>query len=609
MIPDEVVERVRHEADIVAIVGEFVKLKRAGTSFRGPCPFHQGKHDNFAVTPRGGYVCFVCGEKGDLFTFVQKRLGLDFVESVKWVGARAGIEVREVSRAAEVADPREPSWEINAAAAAWFADRLWSDQSGGPAREYLAGRGLTRADAERFSLGWAPRDASALRDHLATLGFDPDRQLQAGLLVRRDGSAELRPRFHNRLIFPIADPAGHWAGFGGRLIGPGEPKYLNSGESEVFAKRTLLYGMHTARNAIRRADRVLVVEGYFDAIRLVLAGIEEVVAPLGTALTEEQSVMLRKYTRNVYLLYDSDKAGLKATFKAGDALLAVGASVQVVSLPAGEDPDTFVARAGGPALERALAQSVDVFDRKIQILERAGYFADLRRRREAVDKLLPTLRAASDPLTRDLYLTRAAEVSGASRDMLERELAREPDRPRRIEPPPAGPPADQDGPEPGSPRVRAGGDRRTTRRVATVAERELIRHLLHQRRYVESVGERVGSDSFTDPWYRAIYAALLDQGADAGIESLAAALEPPAVAVLQSLLEETGGLERADEVVAGSMNALMARELDLRVTEVERDIRLAQGDDQDALVQERERLLGELKALGRPRWKGFTSHR
>src|SRR5262245_16495625 len=181
MIPDDVVERVREHADIVAIVGELVKLKRVGNSFRGPCPFHQGKDANFAVSPRGGYVCFVCHEKGDVFTFVQKRLGLDFVEAVKYVGAKSGVEVKDVSRERTGPDPRERYWEINAAAAEYFSQALWNDAIGAPARDYLASRAMDRATAERFGLGFAPRDSASLRAHLNTLGFDEQRQLEAGL--------------------------------------------------------------------------------------------------------------------------------------------------------------------------------------------------------------------------------------------------------------------------------------------------------------------------------------------------------------------------------------------------------------------------------------------
>lgn len=596
MIADAVVERVREEADLVAIVGEFVKLKRVGNSFRGPCPFHHGKHDNFSVAPRGGYKCFVCGESGDVFTFVQKQLGLDFVESVQWVGARVGVEVPEISRGAVERDTREPLWEVNATAAAFFREQLWESAAGKPAREYLASRGLTRDDADQFTLGYAPRDPTATRDALRMLGFDDTRQLAAGVLVTREDRAEPRPRFQDRLMFPIYDAANHPVGFGGRVLGTGEPKYLNSGESATFSKRALLYGLNWAKQSVRKADRMVIVEGYFDAIRLMLAGIGEVVAPLGTALTEQQGALARKYTRNVYLLYDSDTAGLKATFRAGDVLLAAGLTVRVITLPAGEDPDTFVAAGGAEAFEAAASASVDVFDRKIQILERGGWFADLGRKREALDKLLPTIRTTGDRLLRDLYIARTSEVAGVSREMLARELAASE---RRAERPSEAPARGESAP------VRRGERRQNHRARGTRAERELVRLLLHQRRFIETAAERIGGDTFFDPAYRAIFRELASHDPEIGVDDLAALLDASTVEVLQELLLENGGLDRSEETIDASINALLSRTLADRLTEIDRILPLAAAADKDALIREKTRLAAEMSALGRPRWKSF----
>ncbi|MGA0920748.1 MAG: DNA primase, partial [Gemmatimonadaceae bacterium] len=422
MIPDEVVEQVSQQADIVAIIGEHVKLKKTGAVWRGPCPFHQGKGPNFSVVPGRGYTCFVCGEKGSVFTFLQKRLGMSFVEAVKLAGAKAGIDVQEVQRRREGPDPREPLWELQATTAEFFQKTLWESPQASAAREYLASRDVPRELATRFGLGFAPRDGEALRTYLHGLGYDDARLTAAGLYLPIEGSDHLKARFRDRLIFPILDPSGHAVGFGGRLLGPGEPKYLNSAESEVFNKGKLLYHLGAARNAIRRDDRVVIVEGYFDALRLVSVGIDGVVAPMGTALTESQAELLARFTRQVVLCYDSDGPGQKATFRAADLLLAKGFVVRVVTLPEGEDPDTFARSHGGAAVLRLLDESMDVFDRKVQLLERAGWFADLQHKRQALDRLLPTIRAASDPVTRDLYLARAAEAAGVAREALVAEL-------------------------------------------------------------------------------------------------------------------------------------------------------------------------------------------
>ena len=597
MIPDDTVERVRDHADIIAVIGEHVKLKRVGNSFRGPCPFHQGKDPNFSVSPRGGYHCFVCHEKGDVFSFVQKRLGLNFVEAVKYVGEKSGIEVKDVSRERDAGpDPREKFWEINAAAAEFFTTTLWQGDAGAPARDYLAGRNLDRDTANRFGVGFAPRDASLLRAHLATLGFDDARQIEAGLLIVREEGDQPRPRFRNRLMFPIYDSQNRVIAFGGRVIGEGEPKYLNSAESPVFVKGSTLYGLNWAKNALRRDDRALLVEGYFDCIRLVAAGIESTVAPLGTALTEPQAELIRKYTKTVFLLYDSDQAGLKATFRAGDVLLRQGMKVHVVTLPEGEDPDTFVRQHGRGALEAQLAQAIDVFERKIQILQRGGWLADLRRKRVALDRLLPTIRAASDPITRELYLSRTAEVTGVREDVLQMELRGSSARPTRSEPA-----ADE---RPSESPVRRQDRRRVYGSAGAAAERELVRILLHRRQFVESVAERIGDDSFRETLLAQIFMRLVVAPEDS-VETIVMTLDDEAVALLNELSENDGGLDVPARIVEDCISVLRQRELGEEIDAIDREIPLADDAGKNELVLRKQQLTREINALGGRRWPAF----
>lgn len=607
MIPDDVVERVAESADIVQIIGEHVKLKRVGTRWRGPCPFHQGTHPNFSVTPGGGYRCFSCGETGSVFTFVQKRLGLDFAEAVKYVGEKSGVEVREVSRRREGPDPREPLWEVNATAADYFRRMLWDNDMGAAAREYLAQRDVNQEQADPFSLGFAPREIGLMRAHLQTLGFDDARQLEAGLLVKKEDVEEPRPRFRGRLMFPILDVQGRVIAFGGRIIGQGEPKYLNSAESPTFVKGRTLYGLSWAKNAIRRADRVILVEGYFDCMRLMMAGLDEVVAPLGTALTEPQADLLRRYTKNVFLLYDSDAAGLKATFRAGDELLRLGMAVQVVTLPDGEDPDTFVKAHGKDRLEEHIAHAIDVFERKIQILERHGSFADLRRKRQALDKLLPTLRAVSDPITRDLYVARTAEVAGVSRELLDREIGYAAETSRGVPPEPP-PPDEFDTSRQPEPARRA--PRRDARRTPGVrTEWELVHVMLHQPAYVESVAERIGPEEFEDAALRAIYARLVATAADGPVDDLAAGLDEEASAMLEALLAEAGGLEDAGRTIRDCLATLQIQQLRQAMREIDRQLPLAAGSEQDELMLRKKQLSDEWRSLGGRGWKSFGGTR
>jgi DNA primase len=389
------------------------------------------------------------------------------------------------------------------------------------------------------------------------------------------------------------------------VLGQGEPKYLNSPESPVFNKGRMLYGLNWAKNAIRRDDRVLVVEGYFDVLRCIVGGVDAVVAPLGTALTEEQAALITRYTKNVYLLYDSDEAGLRATFRAGDALLAKGASVQVVTLPEGDDPDSFVTQHGAQGLEAQLASSVDVFDRKVQILERRGYFADLRRKRKALDRLLPTIRATADPITQDMYLGRAADAAGVSRELLVREVAAdEPTRRRRA---PAAPAPEA----PRGPRVAPRRERRRPYSAGEhLKERELVRALLHYRNYIESIAERLGEDSFRDVRYRQIFGALVTQGGDASIDTLAGALDETALAELQLLVADRGGLDDPGRLIEGSVAQLQARPLRARLAEIDREFGLTEDPaEKSLLTREKDRLRLELRALGVSDWKAFRSQR
>jgi len=604
VIPDETIEQVREAADIVGIIGEYVSLKRTGADFRGPCPFHQGTRRNFSVSPaKRMYHCFVCNESGDVFKFLTKRLGVDWPEAVRLVGEKVGIEVRDTQARREGPDPREPYWELNATAAAYFRQLLWDESVGAPARDYLAERDLSRDVAEEFGIGFAPREIGLMRTYMNTLGFDDARLLEAGLLTKSDQESEPRPRFRNRLIFPILDVAGRHVGFGGRLIGAGDVKYLNSSETPVFSKGKLLYGLHKSRNAIRRADRALIVEGYFDAVRLMASGIEEVVAPLGTALTEMQVGLLKKYTKNVFLLYDSDAAGLKATFRAGDELLRQGFSVRVVTLPAGEDPDSFVRTRGAAALETQLEAAIDVFERKVQILERAGWFGELQKKRRALDRLLPTIRATSDPIMRDLYVSRAAEITGVDRRILQTELGT-----MRVATTPA--PRSQPGPRINLEIRARRGDRRSRAHVrGASAERELLRAMLAQRSRVDIIAERIGPDSFRDSRYRAIFAALLSAGDGAAMDEIAAMLDPEEIEVVESLVEDAAAIVDPQRTIDDSLAQLEVREMEDRVSEIDRLLPLASEREKETLDEERHKLVLQMRASGKMSFKAFRRGR
>lgn len=522
-IPDDLIEQVRDAADIVSIVGEAVDLKRTGSDYRGACPFHGGTHRNLAVIPKKGmFYCYVCHEAGDVFSFFMKRFGMDYPTAVREVARKVGVVIPERNER-QGPDPNEPLYAAAAVAQDWFARQLRESAEAKGARAYLEERDIPAETAAELGLGFAPRRGE-FQAAMAELGVKEEVLVEAGLVVRReDGS--VGPRFRSRLLFPIHDLRGRVVAFGGRLLGPGEPKYLNSPETPIFHKGRSLYNLHFARNAIRREEGALVVEGYFDVLRLVQAGIEHVVAPLGTALTGEQAQLLKRYTKTVTLLYDSDPAGLRATFRAGDELLRHDVRVRVATLPPGDDPDTLVRKGGAAALTAVLDDAVDLLERKIQILERKGWFEGVEHRREALDRLLPTIRAASNAITRELYLGRVAERSGVSKEVLVGEVEAMP-QPRA---PTAAPAVRRDdGPRRVAPRrSRMGG----------VAEVELLRVLVSSDAYRERARGEVRPEWFEEPLHRDLFDRLVAGSGGAPSEDA-----PPAVQALWSELREAGAV-------------------------------------------------------------------
>jgi DNA primase len=533
MIPDETIEQVRDSVDLVGLIGEAVSLRRTGADYRGPCPFHGGTNRNFAVIPRKGrYYCFVCHESGDVFSWFMKRLGMSYPDAVREAARRVGITIPERSDRAGP-DPHEPLYTAVAAAHDWFTRQLLELPDAKIAREYLERRQVPLDSAAMLGLGFAPQGKSFL-EAMAALGIQENVLLQAGLAAQREDGF-VSARFRGRLLFPIHDLRGRAVGFGGRLLVEGEPKYLNSPETEIFHKGKQLYNLHQAKGPIRKEESVILVEGYFDVLRLVLAGVEHVVAPLGTALTPDQAALLRRFTQTATLLYDSDRPGLQATFRAGDELLRHGARVRIATLPSGEDPDTLVKNGGIEALERVLSDAVDLLERKIQLMERKGYFEGFEHRRDAVDRLLPTIRAAADPITRELYLSLASERTKISKDVLEQELA----GPRG-----GSSPGGRIGGGSGTERVPASDIQSGSRqqgRTRSNPETKLVAALIAGPEWIERAREEITPSLFASPRLREVFEALV-RGEGHASEPLPAGLSHDAAAVWARLKEAAQGL-------------------------------------------------------------------
>ena len=597
LIPDEIIDQIRDAVDLIGLIGESVELKRTGSDWRGPCPFHGGTNRNFAVIPKKGrYYCFVCKESGDAFSWLMKRTGIDYPTAVRELARRTGITVPERTERTGP-DPREPLFNALSAAQDWFHRQLIERPEAQPARDYLAGRGLDLETVAPFGLGYAPRDGS-FQAAMTALGVKPAVLLEAGLLVQREDQS-IAPRFRGRLLFPIHDIRGRVVAFGGRLLGPGEPKYLNSPETPVFHKGSTLYNLHSARMPIRKEGVVIIVEGYFDVLRLVLAGVDHVVAPLGTALTPDQAALLKHYTSQTLLLLDSDTAGLKATFRSGDVLLRHGLRVRVATMPEGEDPDTLVQRGGAAALEPILRDAVDVMDRKIQLLERKGWFNGLEHRRDALDRLLPTIRSAQDPITRELYLTRVAERTGIARPVLEQEAAA--DRTDRRTGGQGGGEGEADSGPGGRDEMRRGGDypRREAsapKRESNRAEWQFLAIMLSDPSWQARGVEAGRPEWFETPEFAEIFGALCQRPAAAPGELVETLSEPAQRAwmALQQKAEVLKG-QRLDGDFVILCERLDSRPLLRGIRKLEEQLTVATEAESPALDRAKQQLIEELK--------------
>ena len=606
-IPDHLVEQVRQQADIVEIVSEHTRLKRAGRTFRGPCPLHGGEGNNFSVDPaKGFYKCFVCGEGGTVYTFLMKHLGMSYPEAIRSVAERVGIEIPDERERRQEVDPNQPLYEVNAFAADWFRKRLWDDERGRPAREYLERRGITRETAERFGLGWAPEEWTALSDAARKHGIDNGRMLALGLAKESKNGRDPYDAFRARIIFPIEDLSGRVVAFGGRIIGEADertPKYLNSPETPVYHKGSVLYGLGWSRGAIRKEEAVLVVEGYMDYVSLAAHGVGNAVAPLGTAMTQEQCELIARYAPRAILLYDSDKAGLKATFRTGDELLRAGVEVLVATLPEGEDPDSLVRGKGEAALRRHLDDAVDVMERKIQILERKGFFSTIKGTRQAIDSLLPTVRAAAEELTRGVYIQRISEKTGVTRETLEREVGQVPARDVR----PQGVP-DRRRRDEGR-RARDFTPAPPKKDARTNAERSLLLLMVHDERWVEEAVQHVAAELISHPLYRLLYQGLLDTEGQRDAEGEWLMRFPPEA---QPLLEELRGdpeivsMVPAEAFFRGSVAQILERAHLERLAELNRKLSIAEPEQQLILLREKALLVQSMREHGYLRRPGFV---
>jgi DNA primase len=446
-VPDRAdIEEIRSRIDIVSLVGEKVDLKKSGRNYKANCPFHNERTPSFYVYPESGnYVCFSCGEKGDAFSWLKKTEGLDFPDALEQLAARTGVTLkRGVARDPQRDEARERVWALNDEAATFYANILLNMPAGEAGRRYVAERGLTRDTVERFSLGFAPEGWDTLTRHLLSRGHSEQQLIEAGLASERDGGGGIYDRFRARLLFPIRNRDGKIVGFGGRALGDARPKYLNTAQTAVFDKSANLYAIDLAKDAIRKADSAVIVEGYMDAIMAHQVGHANVVASMGTALTESQIGLLKRLTGRIILALDADAAGQAAMLRGIDTMRQaldydevatvdaralvrferkLSTDILVLNIPEGKDPDEFL-RAHPGDWPKLVAAAEPLLDFVLRAVVGQVDLADPRAKSAAVAQLAPLIRELADRIQQDHYTGLLARMLRLNEQVVASEIQR-----------------------------------------------------------------------------------------------------------------------------------------------------------------------------------------
>src|SRR5205814_1935961 len=424
-IPSQNIEQIAAANDIVEVIGSYFPLKRAGSTFKALCPFHQEKTPSLTVSPpRQRFHCFGCGAGGTVFRFVMDYEHLEFPAAVKKLAARVGIPVIEERGSSPAEEDRQHEarralLQLHAEAAEWFHENLVKKEAGEPARKYLKGRGIDKRIAKDWQIGFAPESWDGFLNWALERGYQQRLLLESGLIARREESGSDNrgyDRFRNRIMFPIHNDVGEVIAFSGRILDKDAEtaKYVNSPETPLFRKGRVLFGLHKTKRGLIEADCAIVCEGQLDLITLFEAGIINVVAPQGTAFTEQQARILKRFVSEVVLCFDADAAGQKAAERSLDALLQNDLIVRVAEITAGEDPDSLVRREGKEKFERRVSTAPDFFDYWIEREVAITDLNSLGAKMQLARKMAETISRIHDPFLRGEIVSKSSARLGIS---------------------------------------------------------------------------------------------------------------------------------------------------------------------------------------------------
>ena len=419
-INDEIIEKVRDASDIVDIISGYIPLKKSGSNYVGLCPFHNEKTPSFTVSDTKEFFhCFGCGEGGDVIAFIMKRENLSFPEAVKFLADKAGIIIEERKpKDNKYLEEKNRGYEINKVAARFFYDNLTKNKV---ALEYLYKRKISSKVIRQFGLGYALDNWSALFNYLKSKGYKEEEISKVGLIRKKSTNDGYYDIFRNRIIFPIIDVRGRVIGFGGRVLDNSMPKYLNSQETYIFSKGNNLYGLNL-RSKLSDRKRIIIVEGYMDVISLFNHGINYAVASLGTALTEQQGKLLKRYGQNIYICYDTDEAGIKATLKAIEVLRKLDVEPKIVILDDYKDPDDFLKENSIDDFESKLNTAYNHVDYKIFIYKNKFNINETEGKIGFTKEIAKVIRGLKSPIEKDVYIDKISKEMNISKDAIEKEV-------------------------------------------------------------------------------------------------------------------------------------------------------------------------------------------
>ncbi len=408
MIPEKIINDIREQTDIVDVIGAVLDLKRAGSNFKALCPFHVEKTPSFMISPgKQIYHCFGCGKGGNAFNFIMEYEGVSFVEAVRKLAVDLGLDIEQYLSRGEDRQKLDPYYRAMEFAGNFYRESLLKGNEAKNARNYLKNRDFDDDLLDRFGIGYAPSSWDRLYKAATKAGISREILLDLKLVMQSRGGSGYRDYFRNRIIFPISTISNRVVGFAGRVLDSSEPKYLNSTENPIYSKGRILYGLNLAKDDIRKSRAVAIVEGYIDYLMLWKKGIRNISAVCGTSLTEQQSRLLARYAKRVYIINDGDKAGTRAAVRAADRLLVEGLDIRIVVLPEAEDPDSYVRKNGADALREMMRSAPDYFEYLKLEAEKGPRIS--YRKAQVVKHLLGAVSHVGDGVTRELLLQ---EISG-----------------------------------------------------------------------------------------------------------------------------------------------------------------------------------------------------